>query len=218
MFRVESIDLSSPWAFVVVFLLALVDGVIPLVPARTALIALGVVAGTGDVRAYPLLALATAAAFVSDNVAYWIGARYWSRISRALFRGARSRRGWAWVEDRLRRHGTGLVALARVIPGGPTPITLTAGLVGIPKRSFRLAAACSAVLWSLYAFGMGMLGDAVTTDPLVALLVAVGIAACLNLAARGWVRYRRTRSAPGPPPGPGGSRTAVRSPPGATGP
>ncbi len=62
-----SVDLSSPWAFAAVIALALVDGIVPLVPARTSIIALGVVAGAGDSRAYPRLILATVAAFVSDN-------------------------------------------------------------------------------------------------------------------------------------------------------
>ena len=198
--RLESIDLSSPVAFLVICGLALVDGVVPLVPARTAIIAVGVLAGTGDLRAYPLLAVATAAAFVSDNISYWIGAHYWSRISPRLFRGERTRRVWGWVEVQLHRRGFALVALARVVPGGPTPITLTAGMVGIPRRQFRLAAACSAVLWSAYAFSVGLFGDAVTGgDPLLGLVAALLAGGAVNLVVRAWMR-RRGAGACGPPP------------------
>jgi len=192
MIRVQDLDLSHPVAFLIFAALGLIDGVVPLVPARTAVIGLGVIAGTGDVRAYPLLAVATAAAFVSDNISYWLGARYWPRISRIVLRGARSRRVWAWVEDQLRRRGIVLVALARVVPGGPTPITLTAGSVHLPLSRFRMAAAISAVLWSAYAFGVGMFGDAVVgNNLLVALLAGLGLAGGLNLVLRMAIRRSR---------------------------
>ena len=211
MIRLESIDLSSPVAFLVVAGLALIDGVIPLVPARTAVIAVGVVAGAGDARAYPLLALATVAAFVSDNISYWIGRRFWPRIYGAMFGGPRGRRMWGWVEGQLRRRGAVLVALSRVIPGGPTPITLTAGMVGIPRRRFRLAAACSAVLWSAYAFSVGMFGEAVAGDPLLALVVALTLAGAVNLGLRAWMR-RRGPGDTGPPAPAGGERPSRAAP------
>ena len=185
MIRSQSLDLSSPYAFLIVSALALIDGVVPLVPARTAVIGLGVLAGTGDRRAYPLLALATVAAFVSDNISYWIGRRYWARLSNVIFRGARARRVWTWVELQIRRKGTALVVVARVIPGGPTPITLTAGSVGLPRARFRLAAAAGALLWSAYAFSVGMFGDAVSGhQPLVGLAVALTVAGAVNLVLR----------------------------------
>lgn len=193
--HVESLDLSSPWAFAVVVLLALVDGVVPLVPARTAMIGLGVACAAGDTGAYPLAAVATAAAFVGDNVSYALGAHWWPRISPLVIRGARSRRAWVWLEGQLRRHGLILVVLDRVIPGGPTPITLTAGLMRLPLRGFRLAAAASATLWTVYALVTGAFGElAVGDNLLLAVLVGVGIAAVVNLALRIGVRRARRRA------------------------
>ena len=190
--NLASVDLSSPWAYGTITGLALVDGIVPLVPARTAVIGLGVIAGAGDRRAYPLLLLATAAAFVSDNVSYWIGAHFWRPISRTLFAGRRASRAWGWVEVQLDRHGSGLVALSRVVPGGPTPITLTAGSLRMPIRKFRKAAAVSAGLWSAYAFGMGLTGDAlVGGNLLVSLVVALAVAGALNLGLRVALAVRR---------------------------
>lgn len=186
-----SVDLSSPWAYVVAIGLALVDGVVPLVPARTAIIGIGVLAGAGDSRAYPLLVLATVAAFVSDNVAYWIGAHLWGPISGAIFAGRRARQAWGWVESQIRRHGPLLVALARVLPGGPTPITMTAGSLRMPIRPFRQAAAVSAVLWSAYAFGVGLGGDLLVGDNLLlAFAAALAVAGAVNLGMRA-VLHRR---------------------------
>ncbi len=188
---VRALDLSSPVAFLVVAALGLIDGVFPLVPARTAVIGLGVLAGEGQTRAYPLLAVATVAAFVSDNFSYWIGAHLWLRIKPVLFGGRRSEKMWAWVERQMAAHGAKLVVLDRVLPGGPTPITLTAGLVGLEKRAFRLAAAGSAVLWSVYAFTVGLLGDTVVGHhPLVALVAALAVVGAVNLLLRLLLRSR----------------------------
>jgi membrane protein DedA with SNARE-associated domain len=190
--RIHSLDLSNPLSFVVVLALALIDGVFPLVPTRTAVIALGVIAGTGDHRAYPLLALATVGAFISDNISYWLGARHGSGIARRLLRGQRARRVWTWVAGEINRHGGLLVAFARVIPGGPTPITLAAGLVHLPIRRFRLAALGGSCLWSAYAFGVGMFGDLLTGQrPLWALAVGFVLAATVNLLLVVGMRRRR---------------------------
>lgn len=189
------VDLSSPWAFGAVVGLALVDGIVPLVPARTAIIGLGVVAGAGDSRAYPLLVLATAAAFVSDNVSYWLGAHFWRPISRIVFAGGRAQRLWGWLENQLHRHGLILVALARIVPGGPTPITLTAGSIKFPIRRFRIGAAISVTLWSCYAFAVGLAGDALVSGNLLfALLVGIALAAAINLALRAMLHRRRHTS------------------------
>lgn len=191
MVTLHDLDLSSPAAFLIVAGLALIDGVIPLVPARTAVIGLGVVAGRGDTRAYPLLVVATVAAFVGDNISYWLGARMWPRISRLVLRGPRTRRVWSWMERQLQAHGTVLVALARVVPGGPTPITLSAGSTRMPLAKFRIGAAASASLWSAYAFAVGALGDVFVSDNLVyALLAALGLAVVLNFALRLGLRRR----------------------------
>jgi membrane protein DedA with SNARE-associated domain len=189
MVHVESLDLSSPWAYVIVTALALIDGVVPLVPTRTAMIGLGVACAAGDTRAYPLAVVATVAAFVGDNVSYALGAHWWSRIRPIVFRGERSRRAWVWVEGQLRQRGLTLVVLSRVIPGGPTPITLTAGLMKLPIRGFRVAAAASALLWTAYALATGAFGELAVGDNLLfALLVGVSIAALVNLALRIGVR------------------------------
>lgn len=187
-----SVDLSSPWAYGAIVGLALIDGVVPLVPARSAVIGIGVIAGTGDNRAYPLLVLATAAAFVSDNISYWIGAHVWHAISGRILSRRSARRAWGWVENQLRRRGPVLVALARVLPGGPTPITLSAGSMGMPIGQFRKAAAISAGLWSAYAFGVGLAGDALVGDNLlVAFIVALAVAGSINLGMRIVLRRRQ---------------------------
>lgn len=190
--RVEALDLSSPWAFVIVTALALVDGVVPLVPARTVLVGLGVACAAADVRAYPLVVVATAAAFVGDNISYELGAHLWPRIKPFIFRGGRGGHAWDWLEGQLRRRGLVLVVLDRVIPGGPTPITLTAGLMRLPVGRFRMAAAASALIWTAYALVAGAFGEIAVGDNLVlALLVGIAIGIPISLGLRIWVRRAR---------------------------
>lgn len=184
MIHVPALDLDRPVVLLIVLALSLIDGVFPLLPARTVIIALGVVAKTGDFRAYPLLVAASAGAFISDNVSYWLGSRYGERIIGTITAGGRRRqRVRAWAEHTIRVRGLPLIVLARVIPGGPTPITLIAGISHYPISRFRIATAVGACLWSVYAFAVGLAGGTIVSDnPLVALLVALGIAAVLNLA------------------------------------
>lgn len=193
MVQAQDLDLSSPAAFVIVAVVCLTDGVIPLVPASAAVIGLGVIAGSGDLRAYPLLGVAAAAAFVSDNISYWLGARFGATLRRALVRGPRSQQLWDWVDRKLQAEGMALVALARVLPGGPTPITLSAGSFRMPARRFRIATAASVVIWSAYALGVGMFGSAVLGDsPLLALLAGSAAAGVVNLVLRMALWRRRT--------------------------
>ena len=67
---------ATPWVYVVLFALAVVDGFFPPVPSETVLIAL---AATSVALGTPNLALVlvagAAGAFVGDQVAYWIGSR-----------------------------------------------------------------------------------------------------------------------------------------------
>lgn len=176
------LDLGHPLPYLIVCLFSLVDGIFPLVPTRTVIIALGVVAGDGDPRAYPLLVLAATAAYVSDNVSYRLGARRGAAVAARIFRGPRARRAWEWAGRQLAApRGALFVALSRVIPGGPTPFTLMAGSVGFPRRRFRALAAVSSGLWAVYAFGIGLAGQAAVADsPLLALGVALLMAATIN--------------------------------------
>ena len=190
MIDIRSLELTSPLAFGVVFGLSLVDGVVPLLPARTAVIAVGVVAGEGDHRAYPLLALATFGAFVSDLIAYWLGGRYGARVIAFAARTRSGRRLVAWTQRVMQRHGFLLISVARVVPGGPTPITLAAGANAYPLRRFCIAAAVGACLWSAFAFVVGLAGGSAVSDPLVALLVALGLAVVLNLVLTAVFRAR----------------------------
>ena len=66
---------ASGWAYGVVFLLALLDVIVPVVPSETAVITAGVVAATGDLNLGLIIVAAAAGAFAGDNLAYGVGRR-----------------------------------------------------------------------------------------------------------------------------------------------
>src|SRR5919202_5534500 len=149
---------ASGWAYAIVFLLALLDAVVPIVPSETAVITAGVVAGAGDLSLAMIIPAAAAGAFLGDNTAYWIGRRFGTRVVDRFFGGEKSRRRIEWAERQLGERGGELIAIGRFIPGGRTAVTLSAGTLRFPWRRFAVFDAASAIGWATYASLLGYLG------------------------------------------------------------
>ena len=81
---------SSEWAYVIIFLFAYLDVLVPFVPSETAVITAGVVAADGDLSLAVIIPAAAAGAFLGDNTAYLLGRRFGSRATERFFskRGA----------------------------------------------------------------------------------------------------------------------------------
>lgn len=168
---------ASGWAYAVVFLLAVIDAVLPVVPSETAVITAGVVAAGGDLHLSLVMSAAAAGAFVGDNLAYAIGARYGARISRRFFAGVKAQRRLDWARRSLDERGGELVAVARFIPAGRTAVTLTAGLTRFQWRRFAWYAVGAAVLWAAYGGLLGYFGGrAFEAQAWKGLLLALGVA------------------------------------------
>ena len=58
---------ASGWAYLIVFLFAILDAVVPLVPSETAVITAGVVAANGDLSLALIIPAAATGAFIGDN-------------------------------------------------------------------------------------------------------------------------------------------------------
>jgi membrane-associated protein len=188
---------ASGWAYAIVFLLALLDAVIPIVPSETAVITAGVVASAGDLSLAMIIPAAAAGAFLGDNTAYWIGRRFGTRVVERFFSGEKSRRRIEWAERQLTERGGELIAIARFIPGGRTAVTLSAGLLEFPWRRFILFDALAAVGWALYASLLGYFGGhAFEHEALKGLLLALGIAFAVagGVEVTRWALKRRHAS------------------------
>lgn len=91
-------------------------------------------------------------------------------------RSQKSRQHLEWGRSQLQHHGAWIIIVARFIPGGRTATTFVAGTVGMPwKRRFLPADGVAAVLWALYASGLGYLGGASFENNLwVPMLIGAG--------------------------------------------
>lgn len=169
--------ISSPWAYLVVFAVALLDAFLPIVPSETVVITAGVfAAATGEPQVLAVIALASLGAFLGDHVSYQIGRR--AGVLGRLSLGPRRRRAIGWAADALNRRGGLLLVVARYVPGGRTATTLAAGAVGYSPPKFALFDAVAAISWGVYAAMVGYLGGAAFQgDPVKGLLLGLGLAA-----------------------------------------
>ena len=158
----SELDVTSLASYLVAFVLPALDALLPVVPAETAIITLGVAtAGSTDPRIGVLVVLAAAGAWCGDNFNYLLGRWFGPWVVRRFLSGERGTRQRAWAERSLDHYGWRLIIACRFIPGGRTAVTLTCGLIGYNRRSFMLATAVAAMFWACYAFFIGRLGGQV---------------------------------------------------------
>ena len=120
---------SSDWASLAIFSVAMIDAVFPVVPSETVVITAGVLAGTGDLSLPLVILAASTGAIAGDNVSYGLGHWFGEHTVKRVFRGEKSHAAFAWAERQLMQRGTYLIVVARFIPGGRTATTFSAGYV-----------------------------------------------------------------------------------------
>jgi membrane protein DedA with SNARE-associated domain len=186
---------ASGWAYGIVFLLAFLDSVFPVVPSETAVITAGVVAAGGDLSVPLVIAAGAGGAFLGDNTAYLIGHLAGERFVGRFFRGEKARGRIVWAERQLQERGGMLIIGARFIPGGRTVVTLSAGLLAYPWRRFVVFDVIAALVWATYATLLGYFGGrAFEHSTWKGLVLALGLAflvAGLAEAVRWLLRRRR---------------------------
>jgi len=189
---------DSPWLPLVIFSVALIDSVFPVVPGETMVIIGGVAAGTGDQNLAVVIAAGAGGAFVGDNLAYLLGHRASGFLRRTLFRGDKGVRRLAWAEQQLRIRGAMLLVTARFIPGGRTVVTVSSGITQRPRRWFMTFDALAVTIWACYAALLGYFGGKAFQDDhtkafVVAFAGAMSVTAVIEIVR--WLRAKR-RGAP----------------------
>lgn len=184
---------SSGWFLLIVFVIALLDSVVPIVPSETMVIIGGVAAGQGEQVLLLVIAAGATGAFVGDNTAYLLGAK----LSRFINRKADERPTWRtrldWASEQIRVRGGPLLVTARFIPGGRTALTVSCGITHQPRPWFVGWVAAAVTIWATYAAVLGyVFGD--NFDHTTALLLAFGAALAINVVIEG-VRHLRSRRA-----------------------
>jgi membrane-associated protein len=185
---------ASGWAYLILFLFAFLDALVPIVPSETAVITAGVVAASGDLSLGLIIPAAAAGAFLGDNTAYLIGRRFGGRATERFFSGEKAQQRLGWAEEQLRERGGELIVIARFIPGGRTAVTLSAGTLRYPWRRFVVFDGAAALIWASYAALLGYYGGRTFESfwgLVVALTTAFAIAGGIELVR--WVQRRRRK-------------------------
>lgn len=186
---------ASPWVYLVVLVVVIIDGFFPPIPSESIVVALGAIAISTNAPNLILLVLITAVgAVIGDSLAYLIGRRIgldrfgWMRRPRVTAGITRARTA-------LDRRAATLLLTARYVPVGRVVVNMTAGATNFPLRRYLPLASLSALGWSLCTVFIGVLaGTWLKNNPVLGAVVAIAIAFALGLlvdAVLSWIARRR---------------------------
>lgn len=190
---------TSPSFYIVIFVIALLDSILPVVPSETTVILGGIAAGQNKLFLPLVIAMGAAGAFCGDNLSYEIGARFGHVIERRSARNEKTEKRLFWAKTQLEKRGGSLLLTARFIPGGRTLVTLASGITGQPRRRFRVFVALASTIWATYGAVLGYaFGDRFKENHTLALALAfgcaIGVTALIEIVR--WVRHRGERAKP----------------------
>lgn len=151
------------------------DGVFPVLPGETAIVAAAVLAADGTLS-LPLVILAAAAgAVIGDSAAFWIGRAGGGPIKRFVSRVAGADRLEA-AERMVKRNGAALVVVGRFLPGIRIAINMSCGAGQMDYRRFVFFDVIGAILWAGQAALLGYFAGKAFADQLwVAFVVAFAV-------------------------------------------
>jgi membrane-associated protein len=195
------VDLASgsAWTYVLVFGLATLDVLAPILPSESVVVAAAALAASGRLHVGVVAGAAAAGALLGDNIAFLCGRLLDTRMHRWLDATRRRRERLEWAEHQLDRRGGTIIVGARFIPGGRTVTMLAAGLLEMRWRRFVAFDIAAAAIWALYGTAIGYFGGTAFEDePIVGVGVALVLALVAGAAIEGGRRLvGRLRSAQG---------------------
>jgi membrane protein DedA with SNARE-associated domain len=183
---------GSPWALLACWMLAVIDGFFPPVPAETLVVATAAAyAATGHWWGGLLLwGAAACGAVCGDCVAFTLG-RLFNVPHWRMFRAGKGHAAMEWASRVFVRGAAPLLMVARFIPVGRVAVNLTAGTIGYPFRRFVLIDSAAALCWAAYSVGIGFAAGQVTHDnPLLAVAIGIALSASVGSLVQ-WLTNRR---------------------------
>jgi membrane protein DedA with SNARE-associated domain len=193
------VDLASgsAWTYVLVFALATLDVLAPILPSESLVVAAAALASSGRLNVFVVALAAAAGALLGDNIAFLCGRLLDTRMRRWLEATPRRRERLDWAEHQLDRRGGTIIVGSRFIPGGRTATMISAGLLEMRWRRFVAFDLAAAVIWALYCTAIGYFGGTAFEDePIVGVGVALALALVAGAAIEGGRRLvGRMRSA-----------------------
>jgi membrane protein DedA with SNARE-associated domain len=190
--------IASPWLYLVLFAVTVIDGFFPPVPSETVLVAAAAVAAsTGDGNLLLLGTVAAIGAAIGDNVAFLIG-RSLGTTRFAWMRRPRVAAAFAHAQLALDRRSATLILGARYIPVGRVAVNMSAGALGFPWRRFLPLSLIAGLSWSIFSLAIGLLAGAWLKDqPLLSAGLGIVVALVIGFAIDRIAAARRRR-APAP--------------------
>ena len=173
---------TSPWVYLVVLLIAALDGFFPPVPSESVIVAvIAVGAPNGLPFALGIVLTAAIGAILGDNLAYLLGRSV--GITRfAWMRRPSVVRILEWAAIGLKHRPASLILIGRYIPIGRIAVNLMAGATGLRHRTFLSLTVVAGISWAAYTAIIGLLAASWIRDsPLLAAVVAVVIALVLGV-------------------------------------
>lgn len=187
--------IASPWLYVVLFAVTVIDGFFPPIPSETVLVAAAAVAAsTGDGNLLLLGAVAALGATIGDNVAFLIG-RKLGTTRFAWMRRPRVAATFAYAQDALDRRSATLILGARYIPVGRVAVNMSAGALRFPWRRFLPVSIVAGTTWSAFSIAVGLLaGSWITDQPLLSAGLGVALALVIGVVVDRIAAVRRRRA------------------------
>ena len=185
---------TSPWLYLVLFAVTVIDGFFPPVPSETLLVAAAAVAAsTGEGNLLLLGAIAAIAAAIGDNIAFAIG----RGLGTTRFRWMRRPRvaaAFAHARLALDRRSATLILGARYIPVGRVAVNMSAGALAFPWRRFVPLSLIGGLSWSVFSIAIGLLAGAWIKDqPLLSAGLGIVMALVIGLVIDRIAAARRRR-------------------------
>lgn len=166
---------AAAYGYWAIFLVVAGDGLIPILPGETAIVAAAVLAANGSLS-LPLVILAgVAGAVAGDSTAYWIGRVGHGPIRRTITRVAGAER-LAAAEKMVQRQGPALVFVGRFLPGIRIAINLSCGAGHMSFPRFLTFDVLGGIAWATQAALLGYFAGKAFADQLwVAFVVAFAV-------------------------------------------
>jgi membrane protein DedA with SNARE-associated domain/membrane-associated phospholipid phosphatase len=206
-------DLASPWGYVIVGLLALLEAAAMIglvVPGEAALLVGGFLASQGKAELPVMMVVGAVGAIVGDSIGYEIGKHLGPSLRRSRLGQWVGEERWARAEDYLRRHGGRAVFFGRFIGVLRALVPTIAGLSGMPYRTFLPWNAIGGLVWAPgfvllgYAAGgsyhkVATWAGAASTVLLIFVVLVIGVIVAARAvvrregAVRTWAREQKER-------------------------
>jgi membrane protein DedA with SNARE-associated domain len=194
--------MSSPWLYLVLIAVSLLDSFLPAVPSEPVIVIAGVYAASGETQLLPVIAATAVGAFLGDMVPYGLGRAMADRVLKRLPPGTKRRKAHDWLSVQLDARAAYVIITSRFIPVGRYLVTLTAGVTRLGWPKFAACTAVSCVAWSAYTVSAGYVGGTLFQDNIfVGIGVGLGLAVLTSVAVEG-TRYLQRRRSGALDPGP----------------